>query len=435
MSRTHVKRAAWTTVTVLALTGLTLGAYYARGDGATPEIVTQAVTRGSIVEAVSASGTLEALTTVQVGSQVSGSVQALHADFNSVVRRGELIATLDPSLFETQAEQARANVTKAVADLDRSKVLVADAASQLARAGELAERQLIPRTQLEAAEVALKGAEAQAKSAAAQVQQARASLTQAEVNTEKTRILAPIDGIVVSRDVNVGQTVAASMQAPTLFSIAADLTRMRVNAGVDESDVGRVEAGQQVRFRVDAFPSEEFAGVVAQVRLQPIVQQNVVTYAVIIDVANGERKLRPGMTANVTIEVVRRDNVLRVPNGALRFRPTEAVLAALGQPADGEAAAKAATMPRQAANGATRAAGARVWVMADGRLTSVPVRTGATDGVTTELVGASLDEGFLVVTEVKTGQSSAAAARTTSSNPLVRQAGPMPGGPPPGGTR
>jgi len=266
------------------------------------------------------------------------------------------------------------------------------------------------------------------KSAAAQVEQARASLTQAEVNVEKTRIFAPIDGIVVSRAVDVGQTVAASMQAPTLLSIAADLTRMRVNAGVDESDVGRIEAGQQVRFRVDAFPSEEFEGKVSQVRLQPIVLQNVVTYGVIIDVLNGERKLRPGMTANVTIEVVRRDNVLRVPNGALRFRPSAAALSALSEPAAAAGSGDAVQAAQAPAAPWAAPAGSKVWVMEDGRLKAVAVNTGATDGVNTELV-SGLDEGHEVVTEVKLAQAASTASTTATRSPLLQQQGPM--GPPP----
>jgi len=425
MSRRHARQAAWTTMIILVLAGLSLGAYYARRDATSDaEVVSRPVTRGNVIEAVSATGTLEAVTTVQVGSQVSGTVQALYADFNSIVRRGELIATLEPSLLRTQAEQARANLTRAAAELERSKVVADDAEMKLARTRELSARQLVARTELENAEVALKSAEAQVKSAAAQVEQARASLTQAEVNVEKTRIFAPIDGIVVSRAVDVGQTVAASMQAPTLFSIAADLTHMRVNAGVDESDVGRIEAGQEVRFRVDAFPSEEFEGKVRQVRLQPIVQQNVVTYGVIIDVLNGERKLRPGMTANVTIEVVRRDNVLRVPNGALRFRPSAAALTALSEPAAVAGSGDAAQAPA-----ATRAAaGSKVWVMENGRLKAVAVKTGATDGVNTELV-SGLAEGSEVVTEVKLAQATSTASKTTTRSPLLQQQGPM--GPPP----
>jgi multidrug efflux pump subunit AcrA (membrane-fusion protein) len=193
------------------------------------------------------------------------------------------------------------------------------------------EKQLIPRSELETAEVNVNAAQAQLRSAQAQVTQARASLNQSQVNLNHTVITAPIDGIVISRNVDVGQTVAASMQAPTLFLLAADLTKMKVNASIDEADVGRIRPRQQVRFRVDAFPTEEFYGQVAQVRLQPVVVQNVTTYATVIDVPNPDLKLKPGMTANVTIEVARRDNVVRIPSAALRFRPTNEIFAALKQ--------------------------------------------------------------------------------------------------------
>ncbi|HWP99590.1 MAG TPA: efflux RND transporter periplasmic adaptor subunit, partial [Vicinamibacterales bacterium] len=317
---------------VLVAAGLAgAGVYYARNRGPEPAVVTQPITRGDIVEAVGATGTLEAVTTVQVGTQVSGTVQALYADFNSIVRKGQVIARLDPSLFETQVEQARANLIRAQAEVERLRVAVADAETKLQRARELAARQLVPATELETAEVTWRAAQAQLRSAQAQLTQAQASLNQAEVNLRHTVITAPIDGIVIARNVDVGQTVAASLQAPTLYVIAADLTKMKVNASIDEADVGRIRPGQRVRFRVDAYPTEEFTGTVLQVRLNPTVVQNVVTYAAVIDVPNPELKLKPGMTANVTIEIARRAGVLRVPNMALRFRPTQEMLAALGQ--------------------------------------------------------------------------------------------------------
>jgi HlyD family secretion protein len=289
------------------------------------------VTRGDVVEAVGATGTLEAVTTVQVGTQVSGTIKELHADFNSIVRSGQVIARLDPSLFQTQIEQARANLVRSEAEADRLRVAVDDAQTKLKRAQELSARSLIPQQDLEAAEITLRAAEAQVRSAQAAVTQARASLNQNEVNLQHTVIEAPIDGIVISRSVDVGQTVAASLNAPTLFVIAADLTKMRVNANIDEADVGRIRPGQVVRFRVDAYASEEFDGTVSQVRLQPQVVQNVVTYNTVIDVPNPAFKLKPGMTANVSIEVARRNDVLRIPNAALRFRPTPDMFVALGQ--------------------------------------------------------------------------------------------------------
>ncbi len=243
-----------------------------------------AVARGDIIESVGATGTLQAVKTVQVGSQVSGNIKALYADFNSIVKKGQIVAELDPSLLQTQIEQARANVIRAQADLDRLKVSLDDAKVKLKRTESLAARQLVAPQDLETAQVAVRSAEAQIKSSEASLTQSKASLSQNEVNLQHTVIEAPIDGIVISRNVDVGQTVAASMNAPTLFIIAEDLTKMQVNANVDESDVGRIRAGQIVKFRVDAYPLEEFTGTVSQVRLQPIVTQNVVTYATVIDV-------------------------------------------------------------------------------------------------------------------------------------------------------
>ena len=242
-----------------------------------------------------------------------------------------MLARLDPSLFQTQIEQARANLIRAEADLERLRVSLDDAHTKLNRARELSAKKLIAQTELEAAEVAVRSAEAQLRSQQAAVTQSQASLQQNQVNLQHTVIESPIDGLVISRNVDVGQTVAASMSAPTLFVLAADLTKMQVLASLDESDVGRIRPGQLVRFRVDAFPTEEFRGAVTQVRLQPTTIQNVVTYQTVIDVPNPELKLKPGMTANVNIEIARRENVLRVPNTALRFRPTAEIFTALGQ--------------------------------------------------------------------------------------------------------
>jgi HlyD family secretion protein len=296
-----------------------------------PTINTAKVTHGDLAETVGATGALQAVTTVQVGTQVSGTILALNADFNSLVRKGQVLARLDPSLFETQMEQARANLIRAEADLERLRVGLDDARTKFNRARELSEKKLIAQTELEAAEVAVRSAEAQLRSQQAAVTQSQASLKQNQVNIQHTVIESPIDGLVISRNVDVGQTVAASMSAPTLFVLAADLTKMQVLASLDESDVGRIRPGQAVRFRVDAFPTDEFLGSVTQVRLQPTTVQNVVTYQTVIDVPNPDLKLKPGMTANVNIEIARRTNVLRVPNTALRFRPTAEIFAALGQ--------------------------------------------------------------------------------------------------------
>jgi HlyD family secretion protein len=319
-------------VASLAVIGAGAYGYYRyKQKPVAPTITTARVTRGDLAETVGATGTLQAVTTVQVGTQVSGNIQELNADFNSLVRKGQVLARLDPSLIQSQIEQARANLIRAEADLERLRVALDDARTKLVRARELSEKKLIAQTELEAAEVAVRSAEAQLRSQQAGVTQSQASLRQNQVNLAHTVIESPIDGLVISRNVDVGQTVAASMSAPTLFVLAADLTKMQVLASLDESDVGRIRPGQLVRFRVDAFPTEEFIGSVTQVRLQPTTVQNVVTYQTVIDVPNPGLKLKPGMTANVNIEIARRSNVIRVPNTALRFRPTPEIFAALGQ--------------------------------------------------------------------------------------------------------
>ena len=319
-------------ILVLVAIGAGLGAYYRLNGRQEPQVTTQPVTRGDIVQSVGATGTLQAVTTVQVGTQVSGSVSWLGADFNSIVHKGQVVARLDPALLQTQLETANANLLRANADLERLRVALADSKTKMDRAHELSARQLLTKADLETADVNYAQAQAQLKSQQAQVEQAKTSVENAKVNLDHTIITAPIDGIVISRNVDVGQTVAASMQAPTLFIIAADLTKMQVNANIDESDVGNIRPDQQVSFRVDAYPNETFIGSVGQVRLNPQVVQNVVTYSTVINVPNPQLKLKPGMTANVNIEIARRSNVLRVPNASLRFRPTPDTFTALNQP-------------------------------------------------------------------------------------------------------
>src|SRR3954453_2978509 len=318
-------------VIVLALVGVGAGAYYMNRPAKEPDVRTAQVTRGDIVDAVAATGTLEAVTTVQVGTQVGGIIQELYADFNSIVKKGQVIARLDPTILDTQIEQQRANVTRSQADLDRLKVTLADAQQKLDRAKALSAKNLLPQTELETAQVNVQSTVAQIKSSEAALVQAQSQLHTAEVNREHTVITAPIDGIVIQRNVERGQTVNAGMNAPLLYILAADLTKMQVNANIDEADVGTMRPGQRVTFRVDAFPNEAFTGAVKQVRLQPTTVQNVVTYQTVIEVPNPQFKLKPGMTANVSIEIARKSNVLRVPAAATRFRPTAETFAALKQ--------------------------------------------------------------------------------------------------------
>jgi len=323
-------------IIVLAGVGAGAGAYYMRKNVKEPEVRTAQVSRGDVVQGVQATGTLEAVTTVEVGSQVSGVVQDLYADFNSIVKKNQVIARLDPTILDTQIEQQKANVARSEADLDRLKVTLADAQQKLDRAKALSEKNLLARSELDAAQTNVDSSKAQIKSSEAALVQARSQLNTAVVNREHTVITAPIDGIVIQRAVEPGQTVNAGMSAPKLFVIAADLTQMQVNANIDEADVGNMRPGQQVTFRVDAFPNDTFVGAVEQVRLQPTTVQNVVTYQTVIKVPNQQLKLKPGMTANVNIEISRRSNVLRIPAAATRFRPTNDIFAALKQtpPAD-----------------------------------------------------------------------------------------------------
>jgi HlyD family secretion protein len=389
------KRLVLVLVAVTAVTASVAAYYRTTASSAAPAFMTVPASRGDVVETVEATGTLQAVTTVQVGTQVSGTIQSLHADYNTRVRKGQVIARLDPSLLQAQVEQAQATVVRLEADVERSRVMLEDAQVKLRRARDLFAAQLIPAIDVENADATVRQAEASLKSAQAQVTQALGSVNQARVNLNHSIITAPVDGIVISRSVDVGQTVAASMSAPTLFVLAKDLAEMQVNASIDEADIGRIESGQTVTFRVDAYPRDVFKGTVSQVRLEPTVAQNVVSYVTVIDVPNPEHKLKPGMTANVTVEVARADNVLRVPNAALRFRPADQ------QPTRGPV----------------------VWVTQDGVLHPLRVRPGISDGTVTAIVDGELSEN----TPVVTGQAVAGttAPATPSGSPFMPQ---RPGG-------
>ena len=430
---------------MVAALGATATAYFAlRGGPADPQITAVAITRGSILKTVQATGTLQAVSTVEVGSQVSGRISELHADFNSVVHKGQIIARLDPSLFQAQVDQARATLARVEAQQNGALVQQKDAQNKLTRAKELAKSNLIAAQDLEAAQTTYDAAVAAVTSARADAVQARAQLNQAQLNLEHTIIQAPTDGVVISRSVEVGQTVAAAMQAPTLFTIAGDLSLMQVNASIDEADIGSIRPKQPVSFTVDAYPERTFRGQVSQVRLQPTVVQNVTTYITVIDVPNKDLLLKPGMTATVTVKVAEREDVLRVPNAALRFRPTPEVLAALGSPAataaqPRRASADRATGPSSAGDDAEPASDwrhaatidaafgpvptpnsrARLWQIRDGHLVPVAVRLGLTDGTTTELIEGPLEAGSSVVTNVALPASTSAASQSRS--PLLPQ--------------
>src|SRR5688572_10633163 len=481
--------------------------------------MTARVERGNLRNTVTATGALQAVTTVQVGSQSSGTISALYADFNSVVKKGQVIAQLDPSTAKAQVEQARANLEQARASLANARAAVvnsragvsdAQARSMAARstvqnnqagvsgaqanvavlkaqqddalsllkqqesllkAGVIAQRDYdvaittyktaearynqavsqldqaklaeqsaassgIAQSQaaVEQSQAQVQQSQAQVQQAAAQVQQAKAALSLSEVNLSHTTITSPIDGVVVSRDVNVGQTVAASLSAPTLFTIANDLTQMQIIANIDQADIGLVEQAKSVKFSVDAFPGKDFDGQIQPLRLNPENVQNVVTYNVVIDVNNPEQKLKPGMTANLIITIDERNNVLKVPNAALRFTPQDATARRGQGQGQGNGAGSGGGQRRRQQDGNSNNAGTSsdtqqgsgerrfapasapvlegqtrlVWVLGqDGKPQSRRNKVGLTDGSSTEVVEGNLQEGEIVITGQTISSSSA----------------------------
>lgn len=390
---------------ILAAGGTAVWWFFFKGDPAEEAAYrAEKVDRGDIHLAVTATGTVSAVTTVQVGSQVSGIIARLYADFNSRVRKGQLLAELDPTNFLAQVDQRRA-------DLARAKVQAANAEVTFRRQERLRQEGLTSAEEFDAAKAAL-------DTAVAEVSQSEASLIQAEVNLKNTKILSPIDGMVVDRQYDVGQTVAASFQAPTLFTIAQDLTRMQVQADVDQADIGRVKVGQTATFTVDAFPETEFKGRITQVRLNATVNQNVITYPVIVEVDNPEEKLRPKMTADISIDVAVVRDALRIPNAALRFRPPESPGSTGDRPAGpggvssspGPSAPGRMGGPPSSGGGDPRKGmGKRplreqtVYLLRPlGVLEGVKVQTGISDGKYTEVTQGELKEGDEVVTGVPT---------------------------------
>jgi HlyD family secretion protein len=408
------------TVAIVGIAGWLVTYFGTSGSAAAPQYLTAAVTRGDVVETVEATGTLEALETVEIGSQVSGSIKSLHADFNSTVKAGQVIARLEPSLFEAQVEQAKSSLLRLQAEVERARVSLEDATLKMQRAQDLWAKQLIARSDLEAADATARQAQAALKSAEAQLAQGEASLNQTQVNLSHTVIRAPIDGIVISRNVNVGQTVAASMSAPVLFVIARDLTRMRVNASIGEADIGRIAAGQPATFSVDAYPGRRFTGTVSQVRLQPTVESNVVSYVTLIDVANKDLRLKPGMTASISVEIARSDDALRVPTSALRFQP-EGVEVERPAAASGQAGGR--TPRREANHGDGSAQVEHVWVVRDGAPDAVAVEVGISDGTTTAITSTDLHEGSRVITGSPVAQTASMPAAQSPLMPAARGRG------------
>lgn len=337
---------------------------------------TEKATRGDVVSTVTATGTVNAVTTVLVGTQVSGTIKNIYADFNSPVKRGQLIARIDPAVFEAQVAQARANLLSARANLEKAETARVDTERTMERSRELFSRNLIAKNELDTSVTNYDTAKAQVSVARAQISQTEAALRIAETNLRYTRIISPVNGIVVSRNVDIGQTVAASFQTPTLFNIAQDLTKMQIDSSVAEADIGKIKVGQPVEFTVDAYPDSPFRGSVSEIRNAPISVQNVVTYDAVIKVDNPELKLKPGMTANVSIIVSSKKDVLRVPNAALRFRPTEK---------------RGKTQQKEKGNG--------VWITENKKPKRIAVSTGISDGNYTELLSDDIKEGQELIVE------------------------------------
>jgi HlyD family secretion protein len=363
------------------------------------------VERGDLVARVTATGTVSPRVTVQVGSQVSGRIAELYADFGSRVKKGQVIAKLDPRMFGAAAEQSEANRSAAAADVDKARAEAEAAERQLERATKLSAQNLISKAEFDTATTAAKAAQAAVASAQGNRSQATAALHQARVNLGYTTIKSPIDGVVVSRNVDVGQTVAASLQAPTLFTIAEDLSKMQVHAAVSEADVGRLAADMAATFTVDAYPDQKFSGVIRQIRDAPQTLQNVVTYDAVIDVDNADSRLKPGMTANVTFVYAERKDVLRIPSAALRFRPPDALLAERtpgGAPAS-KGKGKNKGQGKKARDSPAAPAGSSdeksVWKLTDGGLAKVAIEIGVSDGNKVEIKEGQLAEGDVIVTD------------------------------------
>jgi HlyD family secretion protein len=379
-----------------------------------PRYETVTVDRGSITAKVTATGTLSALVTVQVGTQVSGRIKEILVDFNSLVKKGQVIARIEPALFAAALEQARANQMADQGTVAKLEAQAENAKLQYERAEALFERKAIAQADRDTARASMRAAAGELVAARGKMAQSKAALHQAQVNLDYTTIVSPTTGIVISRSVDVGQTVAASLQAPTLFLIAEDLTKMQVNTSVAEADIGKLKPGMDASFTVDAFPGKTFNGTIRQIRNAPQTQQNVVTYDAVISVGNPEQELRPGMTANVTFIYDHRDNVLRVANAALRFQPPPELRAAGGggagaggggQRAGGGGRARGGGRPGGSGSGSGEVSDRRtVWVMRGGPTPApVRVRIGVTDGVNTEIETTELHEGDRVVTDADTG--------------------------------
>jgi len=372
---------------VIIIAVISGGAYLVlKKNGDEQQFTTKKVSLGKIRSQVTATGTVNAVTTVLVGTQVSGTIKNLYVDFNSYVKKGQLLAQIDAAAFDAQVQQARANLSAAQANVKKSEAALIDARRQLSRNKELFARKLIARMDLDTAETNELSAAAQLEASQAQVEQTRAALQVSETNLQYTRIISPVDGMVISRSVDVGQTVAASFQTPTLFTIAQDLAKMQIDTSVDEADIGKIKKDQTVEFTVDAYPDKIFPGRVSVIRNAPITVQNVVTYDVVVLVPNPDKILKPGMTANVSIITAEKNNVLAVPNAALRFRPPEKA----------NAAKKAPELKPPEGKELERK-GPVVWRLENNKPKRVSITVGISDGSNTEVAAGELKAGEEVI--------------------------------------
>jgi HlyD family secretion protein len=407
---TVVKGRRW--LQFAGLVGIAVGAILAWSLRATPEVqvTTAPITVGSVARRIVTTGTIQAVTTVEVGSQVSGTIQALEADYNSTVRAGQVLAQIDPATYDADLREAQGALALAQADADRARTTVMDAGTKLARAEVLAQRQLIPRADLDAAEAAKQSADAGLLAAEAQVEQAKRATEQANTDLDHTVIRSPIDGIVIARNIEIGQTVAATLQSPRLFLVATDFKRVQLQVQLDEADVGGVQTGALVTFDVEAHPQEMFNGLVSEIRLGPVENADtqstpqsttqsttqstapaVTTYLAIVDVPNPDEQLRPGMTATVTLAGSHREDVTRIPNSALSFRPPPDVLHAIGE--DNVPPPNQETQPS-----AEPGSVVRVWLYDGQFFTPISLRVGLSDDRMTEVLNGPLKVGDQLVT-------------------------------------
>src|SRR5688572_9125556 len=390
-------------MTAVLLVGLAIGGYvFFNGERKVPvRYRTAMIERGPVISVVTATGSVNPVVSVQVGTQVSGMIKSLHADFNSVVKAGDVVATIDPEPFRARRDQAASNLEMAKANLARAKNEQAQRQRELNRATSLAAQQFVSQNDVDIAVTNAQGAEAQVNVVMAQVKQAEAALNAADLDLKYTTIRSPVNGIVVARNVEVGQTVAASFATPNLFLIALDLTKMQVDTNVSESDIGGIAEGKEATFTVDAYPGHQFTGTIRQVRLAPINVQNVVTYNVVVNVDNQDLRLKPGMTANVSIIVAQKDAVLKVPNAALRFTPPTAAQVDRSASSGNPSIVKGVEQAAGSGRGATPLHRI-IWVQgASGDLNSLQVQTGISDGLATEIISNELSEGAMVVVGIE----------------------------------